>query len=176
MIFTGSISKLSQLCRILSLGSAAVLMTYNVAYAGNKTLTQKLVVTTNVEAACTLATNGTLSFASYTGQEVQTEGTITATCNAGTEYTIDLDNGQNSDGTQRRMVKEGANPKGYILYELYSDASKQSRFGSDADGYVKTKDASLGGETSIPVYGVIAAGQKPPVGSYADTITVTLSF
>ncbi|MDW8340999.1 MAG: spore coat U domain-containing protein, partial [Geminicoccaceae bacterium] len=118
-------------------------------------------------------TGGSLSFGTYTSGQSQAldgEGTINyANCPAG-NLTIELDNGLNAQGTQRRM-RSGNN---YLSYELYKTNARTARWGTGSEGL--TYSILVGGNGSVPVYGRILPNQLVPAGTYTDTVTITFRF
>jgi spore coat protein U-like protein len=70
-----------------------------------------------------------------------------------------------------RQMKSG---QASLFYNLFTDASHLTIWG---DGSPGTSLVSFSGTSgSRTVYGRIPAGQNVPVGTYGDTITVTLTF
>lgn len=128
-------------------------------------------VTSNIPGTCSAVTATELAFGDYDGGQNDQTGTITVTCTTGTAYRIGLDNGANYSAPNRRMKHGTAD---YLNYELYSDASRSSRWGNDDSSDVHM--SSDGTAQSIDVYGRMPAGQSGPIGNYADTITVTVTF
>lgn len=103
-------------------------------------------------------------------------GTITYSCTtvAGVHLmTMNLSAG--SSGTfANRTLKSGAN---VLNYNLYSTAANTQVWG-DGTGttYQFSVDPTDKNAHSLTVYGTIPAGQDVGVGSYIDTITVTMNF
>jgi spore coat protein U-like protein len=66
---------------------------------------------------------------------------------------------------------------GYILdYNLYTDPNRMVVWGDGISG-VTVSGSGTGSTVDHPVYGRIPGGQTGAyIGSYSDTITVTLSF
>ena len=99
-------------------------------------------------------------------------GNIRVQCAPGTVWRIGLDNGQNFDGSMRRM----AGPGGYVRYQLYLDAANTEVWGNDdTDMAVGTTDTA-GNTASLTVYGAVPAQPNLAVGNYVDTIVVTLYY
>lgn len=128
-------------------------------------------VTSNIPGTCSAATATELAFGDYDGGQNDQAGTITVTCTTGTAYEVELDNGANYSAPNRRMKHGTAD---YLNYELYSDAGRTTRWGNDDSSDVHM--SSDGTAQSIDVYGRMPAGQSGPIGNYADTITVTVTF
>ena len=87
-----------------------------------------------------------------------------------------LSNGANASGNQRRMTDGTSN---YIAYELYLNSARNQRWGNDTAGGTDTASGSGSGQanpTVLTVYGRVPVQAAQPPGSYADTITVTLTY
>lgn len=96
--------------------------------------------------------------------------TVQLQCPTGTPYRVGLDNGINNNGNNRRMAS-GANR---IAYELYRNSNRTQRWGSN-----NASDVNGTGNNAVQaltVYGRVPAQATPAPGSYADTITVTLTY
>ncbi|RYZ27815.1 MAG: spore coat U domain-containing protein, partial [Propionibacteriaceae bacterium] len=102
---------------------------------------------------------------------VDGQGAVGVTCTPGVDYTIALGTGRggSSDPTARVMLS-GVNR---LLYGLYSDVSRTQPWGSTVGAVVT--DTGVAGRVSVPVYGRVQP-QDVPSGSYADTVTVTITY
>lgn len=96
-------------------------------------------------------------------------GTLRVNCTPGTDYSIGLDEGQNFDGTTRRMAK-GTD---HVEYELYRDAARAQRWGDDAAS--SFAGTGSGAAQSISVYGRIGSANAPS-GDYSDVIVATVTY
>ena len=92
-------------------------------------------------------------------------------CTGRTAWQIGLDNGLNASGTVRRMRSAGGQ---FVSYELYRDSPRSLRWGSTLATDTLTGTGS-GTAQSLTVYGRVAP-QAPTVGTYSDTITVTVTY
>jgi spore coat protein U-like protein len=122
-------------------------------------------------ATCTVSTLG-VNFGSYdvfSNQNLDSTGNISVICNNATLYTIFLSPGGGSYAS--RSMASGVNR---LNYNLYTDPSRASVWGDGSGG------TSIAGGSAIPanhpIYGRIPARQNVYVGSYSDSITVTLNF
>lgn len=129
-------------------------------------------VTSNIPGSCSAATATELAFDAYNGAQKDEASTITVICTTGTTYEIGLNDGLHYSPPNRRM-KHGSAAY-YLNYELYRDAGRTSRWGSDDAGELHM--IGDGAAQAITVYGRIPAGQAGPVGNYTDTITVTVAL
>lgn len=104
-----------------------------------------------------------------------TEGstTLTVTCTLSTTYDIGLDAGTGSGATvSDRKMTSGADT---LNYGLYQDAAYTTVWGN-TPGTDTVADTGTGAGQDFTVYGKIPAQQNVPPGSYADTVTVTVTF
>ncbi|MGF1474353.1 MAG: spore coat U domain-containing protein [Geminicoccaceae bacterium] len=133
--------------------------------------TGTLGVTATVASNCAVA-GGTLNFGTYTsGQnaDLDAQTTISYTNCAGT-LTFELDGGASQDEAARTMVS-GTNA---LNYQLFRDSGYSQIFGSGGNSYELQLFVPFSGE--IDVFGRIPGGQAVPIGDYADTVTITLTF
>jgi spore coat protein U-like protein len=105
---------------------------------------------------------------------------LTVQCTNTTPYSIGLDNGSNASGSQRRMVNGATN---YISYNLYTDAARSSAWNTTTSASSCTGGGSscvlgtgTGSNQSITVYGRVPPQVAPAVGTYSDTVIVTVTF
>ena len=123
-------------------------------------------VLANVQATCSVsATN--LDFGQYdpfAATPKDGSSTLSVTCTNGTTYGVAV-----ATPTARSM----AGPSGSTLaYGLYNDAARSAAFGVPANSAT-----GIGTAQTINVYGripIAQTGARP--GSYADTVTVTVSY
>jgi spore coat protein U-like protein len=140
------------------------------------TTTNTFSVTATVQTACTV-TGSTLAFGVYTGAAVQASSTLTVTCtSASTSYDIGLNQGATSGATltTRQMLNGAA----ALNYTLTSGSYAGSNWGNTtATNWVGgTSSATAMTTTSQTVYGTIPANQLVAPGSYADTITASITY
>lgn len=104
--------------------------------------------------------------------------TVDVTCSNGTAYNIGLNAGANSsDGTvSTRRMSDGAATPEYLSYQVYSDSGRTTVWGNTVG--TNTVAATGSGSTqSNTVYGRVPSGQQTvSTGSYADTVTVTVTY
>ena len=72
-----------------------------------------------------------------------------------------------------------SNPISNLFYDLYTDAGRTTKWGTDVGGSV-IDQTNLGGATPT-IYGRIPSGQTPAAASalgqvHTDVVTVTLTF
>jgi spore coat protein U-like protein len=122
-------------------------------------------------AACTLSTSG-IAFGSYdpfVNQHVDSAANISVTCDDVTAYSIALSTGT---GTyEARAMTSGLHQ---LLYNLYTDATLTTVWGDGTGQSATVSDLqSVGNYTA---YGRIPARQNVNVGTYNDTLVITITF
>lgn len=139
------------------------------------TSTSTFQVSATVSSSCSMTTSN-LSFGTYDPLAVLATAATTSvsvTCNLLTPYTVALDGGSTAASISARAMTDGSGHN--LPYQLYSDATHLTVFGDGTTGST-VAGTGTGLAVGTTVYGQIAAGQSVPNGSYADTITVTLTF
>jgi spore coat protein U-like protein len=161
---------------IAPVAAAVLLALAGSAEAGTKTAT--FGVSASVAANCLVsATN--LDFGSYTGVAALT-GTsgVDVRCTSGSGYTLKLSPGGGSYAT--RLLTSGSNNLQYNLYtsgaytSIWGDGTSSTAVVTGTGGGMAT-----GSRITHTVYGELpdnATNEAAPVGSYADTITVTVEY
>lgn len=137
------------------------------------TTTDTFVVSANVSATCSVIAND-LTFVDYSGNDLAAASTISVTCTTGTTYNAGMDQGTYGTSVSDRKMQIVAGTD-TLNYGLYRDASHTQNWGETV-GTDTVAGTGNGAAQSIDVYGLIPAGQNPPVGNYSDTITVTLTY
>lgn len=166
----------------LAVASLGLLAGIPAAQAG--TASSTFTVTATVTAACQINSTGSIAFGSYdpvsankTANAVST-GNVAVTCTKTTPATIALDQGLSAatgstcDAPQRQM-KSGTN---MLQYNIYQDTNRSVAWGCGTGNTLAFTSTSGVSPQSFTTYGSIPAAQDVPSGSYADTVTVTVSF
>lgn len=122
-------------------------------------------------ATCSLSVQG-VNFGSYdflSSQNLDSVGHVTVTCDVSSSFTISLSTGAGTYAS--RTMQNGTH---LLQYNLFTDAAHTVVWGDGTGGSVTV----TGSGTSVDetVYGSVPAGQNPYVGTYSDTIVVTLTF
>jgi len=155
------------------------------------TVTDTFQVTAAVKANCKISQATAMAFGDYTpeaGDKTATS-TVSVRCSKGAPYNIGLNAGTGSGATTTvRLMTVGAGTA-TLAYALYSDSGYLTNWGnSNAGGTPGTPgDGRSGVGTGLgtvaaqdyTVYGKLLdspANQAAPVGNYADTITVTVTY
>lgn len=124
--------------------------------------------------ALTFPTSGSLS------QPVSSAAatTLNVTCSAGTTYTIKLGDGLNkASNGDRQMVKSGGSATDIkIPYKLSRQANGVEEWGPGT-AFTPTNPGS-GAAQAFSIWGYIPAitGTQPTVGTYTDTVIITVDY
>jgi spore coat protein U-like protein len=170
-VFSGTHTKLSYNYNeaLLSLGTFP-------ATCGNANLGSfPFTASATVPPYCKLAGATDLDFGTVPGligTAIDKVSTISMNCTARTSWQLGLDYGQHALGAQRRMLR-GAG--GTINYGLYSDSARSVAWGNTLGTDTVTGSGS-GTSQSATVYGRVPAQAAVPAGSYADIVTVTVTY
>jgi spore coat protein U-like protein len=103
-------------------------------------------------------------------------------CTNTTPYSIGLDNGTHVSGSQRRMYS--ASTGSYISYNVYTDSARSSAWSASTSATSCTNGGgtcSLGTGTgatqaAVTVYGRVPPQTTPAIGTYTDTVVVTVTY
>lgn len=129
---------------------------------------------------CSMGSATAVAFGSYdifSGSPVDSTGTISYLCSdvgAADSIIIHLSRGSSATYSPRTLVSGLYE----LSYNLYLEASRSSIWG---DGTSGTSEYGPfipldGVSTDVTIYGRIPAGQNAHVGTYSDTVVVTLVF
>jgi spore coat protein U-like protein len=136
--------------------------------------TSQLSIGATVMKACTVAATP-MAFGNYTGTQISSMATISATCTTGTAYQVGLDAGTapGASVSHRSMIGPSSSQ---LNYNLYSDAGFSVNWGN-TPGTDTVAGTGIGSAQALIVYGVIPAGQTSvAAGNYSDTLIVTLTY
>jgi spore coat protein U-like protein len=123
------------------------------------------------QAGCAVNAVG-LNFGAYSIFETQDTSITTdvaVTCDTDTSFEIALSAGTGTFAS--RTLVSGAN---FLSYNLYVDPAHLTIWGDGSPGTATVSGS--GTSRNFTVYGRIPARQNAFVGSYSDTITVTITF
>ncbi len=147
----------------------------NTASAGTNTGT--LSVSASVAAVCIIG-NATLAFGAYnptSGTALTATSSVTLTCTLSTPYNIGMNAGTTTGGTTtlRLMTTTG----GTLGYKIFQNSGYTTNWGNTVGTDTLPGTSSASSLTqSIPIYGQIPASEAAVVGSYTDTVTMTVTF
>lgn len=142
------------------------------AYAD--TTTSDMTVSMNIAAYCTISSPPSLDFGSVTDlvTEHTAQATIPVNCSSGSSYKLIADNGANYDAVN--SIRRMSDGNDYISYSVYTDSAYSNAFPTTQAQ--ATSMAGSGTVQNIPVYAKVSGQALPPVGSYTDTITLTINY
>ena len=154
------------------LGFVVVGLTPASAVAQANPATTTFNVTATVLKDCIVSATA-LAFGNYTGAVNTNTSTVTVTCTNSTTYSVGLGVGLATGATvTTRQMQNGAV---LLNYGLYSNGTWTTNWGNTlATNWVL--GTGNGAAQNITVYGQIPAGQYVTPGSYADTISVTVTY
>jgi spore coat protein U-like protein len=164
--------------KILTATLAAGAMAASVAQAGTTGTT--IPVSATVLAICS-ATAGPLTFTNYTpgGGNQKGQANILVKCTNKAAFTVALDKGSTAGGTigQRLMFLSAGNT---LQYNLYQDAAFGTLFGDGTTGSTLAGTGTgIATAVTVPVFGQLVdsvTNQAAAVGTYTDTVNVTVTF
>lgn len=123
---------------------------------------------------------GTLTFApqpSVATATVQTSlaatQTVTLRCTPGVQLTMSVNGGQHSASGGRNLQLGSTAAR--LVYALCADAGCSQSIGIDQTMQVSVTSANMN-SVQLPIYGRLTLPGNTPSGTYADTLTVTLSW
>jgi spore coat protein U-like protein len=133
---------------------------------------------------CNISTISGLTFAANAAltSNIDATGAIGVQCTNTTPYSIGLDNGTHASGSQRRMYSAATGQ--YISYNLYTDAARTSAWSASTSASSCTSGSGtcdLGTGTgatqpAVTVYGRVPPQTTPTIGTYTDTVVVTVTY
>ncbi len=141
------------------------------------TVTSSLGVNATVTANCTVSTSA-LAFGNVntlSGSNVDGAGGISVTCTNGTGWSASAGVGGGAGATfaSRKMVS-GSD---LLNYSLYTDSGRTSVWGDGTGSTALLAGTGSGSAQAVTVYGRVPSGQiSAPAGSYADTVSVTVTY
>jgi spore coat protein U-like protein len=137
--------------------------------------TSTFAVQATITATCTINSASTLNFGTVgvLASNTDQSSTIQVTCTNTTPYNIGLDAGTGSGATVavRKLTSGGAT----VNYSLYTSNAYSSVWGTTV-GTDTVAGTGNGAGQNYTVYGRIPPQTTPAPGSYADTITVTVTY
>lgn len=163
----------SRTLRTFALGGVAAAV-LTAAPASAETLAVNATVTANCSATTTAVAFGNVNVLSGTNADLT--GGLSVTCTNGTAWSASADAGTGTGATMAsRKMTSGAN---LLNYTLYTDTGRTTVWGNAADTTtVKITGTGTGAAQANTIYGRVPSGQNTvKAGSYADTVTVTITF
>jgi len=113
---------------------------------------------------------------SFNPSSVDANGDITIVCSSGISYIIKLGPGVHSGNSfsSRKMLVIGGGST--LNYNLYRDSARTEVWGDGTSSTYTQSGSGTGGENHFIVYGRIPEGQNVSVGSYSDSLAVTIEW
>jgi spore coat protein U-like protein len=143
--------------------------------AAAATDTDTLTVTATVISSCDVSP-ATLAFGVYnptSSTPLDAATTISVICTNGTSYDVGLNAGSGTGATiAARKMSASSNT---LTYSLYTDAARSALWGNTI-GSNAVHGTGTGATQSIDLYGRVPVNQTSPVGSYTDTVTITVTY
>jgi len=132
-------------------------------------------ISMNVPSTCILNSATSLDFGARSSLLGNLSGNAAfiILCAIGVEYTVSVNDGLHDEGSGLRHMRRGSTPH-RIRYEIYKNAIRSQRFGST--GNERLVDTMIGRDKSIRFYGHVFAQPIPSVGTYTDTLVVTVEY
>ncbi len=172
--------------------AATILLTLGIAGNINQVIagssTASLSVTANVNAKCMLGNTTPVAFGTYdpvvanASTPLDANGSFTVQCTKGSTGTLTLNNGlynSNASGTTRAMKASGSST--YLNYDLYTSNTYATVWNATTNtvSYGPAANSSPYTETvygQIPSVATNSANGNVTADSYADTVTVTVTY
>lgn len=130
-----------------------------------------LAVSIPCRAACTVSTTS-VAFSTYdvfNTLSADITGTVTVRCNPSAAYSLSLSTGAGTYASRTLL-----NGSFTLSYNLYTDATRSTIWGDGSSG--TSTVAGNAKNATHTVYGRIPARQNAHMGSYTDTIIVTITY
>ena len=152
---------------ILALGLAST------SASATTTVTTTFGVSATVQSTCLISASA-LAFGTYTGVVDNATSTVSVTCTNTTTYNVSLNAGTATGATVTTRKMTG--PSAALLnYSLFSNSGMTANWGNII-GTDTVAGTGNGSSQAITVYGQVPASQYVTPGSYADTITATVTY
>lgn len=159
---------------LIAASALALALTATGAHA--ETAATEFEVTVTITSTCSIgvpaATGVHFGSVASTATAVDTAGRLEVNCTPGTGYQIALDAGRNAGGDIQARAMTGGGIT--VPYQLYQDENRSIVWGS-TDQTDTVGGTGTGSVQEIRVYGRLPSANFA-AGSYADTITATVSY
>lgn len=146
-------------------------MTRRISWLGRTVAAGMLLAVAAPAAASCTATAQAVSFGAYSTMSsaaLDGVGNVHVNCSAELLFTVKLSAGNGT--VDNRLMLSGTDQLGY---NLYTDTARLLVWGDGVNGNSVT---GTGTSVDLPVYGRIRALQNVRVGTYTDTVVVTVTF
>jgi len=155
--------------------------------ASAATATGSFQVSAEVTGSCVVAAADAIAFGSYdptsthASAALDAQGKVSVRCTAGSSNVkVALDQGSNAAGASTcaapaRQVKSAAG--GLVSYGIFSNSAHDQAWACDAaNEQTIASFASSLTPVDLVTYGRIPGGQNAAIGTYSDTVGVTVTF
>ncbi len=124
-------------------------------------------------AACTV-TASTIGFGQHRPAADSTStGSIAVECASGVAFVVQISAGSGTSAARRLQ----GDSEGELSYNLYAAPNYAQVWGDGVEaGTVTVIGTGTGQPQILTIYGLIQAGQNPAVGTYSDSVVVTVNF
>lgn len=124
-----------------------------------------------IEAGCAVFAGNTLDFGTAAAlfENVDATTTFTVQCTDDLPYHIALD----LEGTETATTRLMNGPGGTIAYELHKDTAAGQLWAVGGADFDATADGTV---QTYTVFGRVLPQPTPAIGTYTDTVTVTVTF
>jgi spore coat protein U-like protein len=157
---------------VASLAVALFAGAFAVSSAQAGTVTATMAVSASIAGTCTVS-GSTMSFGSYSSAAPSTaSSSIQVTCSNGTSASVTLNQGNNNNKASTFGTRALNNGTNYLGYDIYTD-NTYAKVWNTAEPQTIT---STGSPVTLTAYGRVPAGQNPVIGSYNDTVTISVSL
>lgn len=146
-------------------------------------VTSTFAVNLTIAATCVINSTSALNFGSLgvlggsSGTDTN-DGTATVAvqCTDTTPFNVGLDGGTGGgDTTTRKLLNTAVGSTATVNYKLYSDSGHSTNWGNQV-GTDTVSHTGDGASHTYTVYGRIPAQTTPAPGTYADLVTVTVTY
>ena len=151
----------------LSIGSSA-----NAATTITSTFQAKIAIGASCIFSTGAASDIDFGFQTALTAVINQTSTIQVQCTTGTPYTVGLNGGSVANNVAARQMKSAAG--GLVNYALFQDTNHLVNWTDTGGGLVS--GTGTGSPITHTVFGHVPVQTTPAVGSYADTITVSVTY
>ncbi|XUY29093.1 Csu type fimbrial protein [Agrobacterium sp. rho-8.1] len=138
--------------------------------------TTTFAVQMTIQGECKINSAGTLNFGNRVllDSNVDQTSDIVVLCTASTPFTIGLSAGSGANATVSNRLLTSAGGA-TIGYSLYTNSARTSVWGNTV-GVDRQASTGTGAAQNFTVFGRVAAQTTPVIGTYNDTVTVTINY
>jgi spore coat protein U-like protein len=160
--------------------AAGSFLTAGAAEAATKqtNMSVNMVITADCTVSATALDFGTLQAIDMSGtHDDVTPGVVTVTCTNGHPYTISLGAGNGGSATvAARKMTGGPGGTATIDYTLYTTSGRSAVWGDGTLSTLTVGDTGTGNAQTFDVFGQVPQQDDVGVGTYSDSVTVTVTY